>query len=322
MANILVTGGAGYIGLETVLGLLKKQHKVTIIDLQDDYLKDFNEIQYIKGNAGDINLLSWVFSKNKIDMVIHLAAHISVPESVADPLSYYDNNTSTTINLLKAMTEYSVKNIIFASTAAVYGNSDQLVSELHTLQPSQPYGLSKLFCEQIIQDSAKAYDLNYLIFRYFNVAGSNLDKDWISSVHNKNKNTLIQAIAKVCAGIEKEITVYGNDYPTPDGTCIRDFIHVSDLSDIHCLGVDYLLNSGKSNILNCGYGRGVSVQEALNYACQNYNIKDKIKVASRRDGDIIYSVANCNKICQTLRWSPRYNTISDIIDSTVKSVKV
>jgi len=319
--RILVTGGAGYIGSHVVKLLLENtDNDVTVIDsLITGFestvkeLKKIRDFEFIKSDLSNWDETEGVFKAKKFDAIIHFAASLIVPESVEKPLKYYFNNTANTANLVKLANDYGVKKFVFSSTAAVYGEPDLMengISENFPTNPINPYGQSKLFSEKIIQDAAKANpDFKYVIFRYFNVAGAAPDL----SIGQKTKNAthLIKVASECAAGKRKGMYIFGTDYPTPDGTCIRDYIHVMDLADAHIKALAYLDNS-KSDIFNIGYGRGLSVKEVIDTVKKVSGVDFEVENAPRRAGDPALLIADNSKIKEKMKWHPKYDDLEFI----------
>ncbi|ACM92165.1 UDP-glucose 4-epimerase [Nautilia profundicola AmH] len=321
--NILVTGGAGYIGSHVVKLLLENtSYSVTVIDsLVTGFestigeLKKIRNFDFIKADLSKWNEIEKIFKANKFDAIIHFAASLIVPESVEKPLKYYLNNTANTANLVKLANEYGVNKFIFSSTAAVYGEPD--ISEIGSgikedfpANPINPYGQSKLFSEKIIQDTAKANSqFKYVIFRYFNVAGAAPDL----SIGQKTKNAthLIKVASECAVGKRDGMYIFGTDYPTPDGTCIRDYIHVMDLADAHIKAVDYL-DENESDVFNIGYGKGASVKEVIDTVKKVSGVDFKVETAPRRAGDPAMLIADSSKIKEKMKWQPKYDDLETI----------
>ncbi len=309
--NILITGGAGYIGSY----ISKKLNPIANLIIIDN-LSTGNKwaipkkSTFYEGDVGDVNLLDCIFSEHKIDAVIHVAASISVGESVGNPYKYYRNNSFNTLTLLQKCGEYKINRLIFSSTAAVYGQPNlYTISEDTVLNPINPYGNSKMMDEKMIQDftnSVVGKDINfkYVILRYFNVAGAAIDGS-LGQDH-KGSNHLITLVAKTALGKLNKLTVLGTDYPTKDGTCIRDYIHVEDLADAHVVALKSL-DKEKSNIYNCGYGEGFSVLEVLDMMKKVSGSQFKIESASKREGDPAKLVADSTKLKTKLNWKPKHN---------------
>ncbi len=315
--SILVTGGAGYIGSHTVRQLGEAGERVVTLD---NLSKGFREHvlygDFVEGDTADKALVARVLREHGIDTVIHFAAHTIVPESVADPLKYYRNNTCATRNLLECCVEAGVKHFVFSSTAAVYGipESDQCWEETPTV-PINPYGMSKLMTEFMLRDLGAATDLRYVILRYFNVAGS----DPLGRIGQATPGAtlLMKVAAEHAMGKREALYIFGTDYPTPDGTGIRDYIHVEDLADAHLKAIDYLRAGGESQILNCGYGHGYSVREVLETVQRVHGKPLNIIEQGRRAGDPPALIAGAEKIRSVLGWRPRYDNLEEIARSSL-----
>lgn len=316
--KVLVSGGAGYIGSHAVVQLLDKQYEVVVVDnlsTGHQWAVD-KRASFYQCDIRNKKDLDKIFKKEKIDVVMQFAADIVVSDSEENPLKYYDNNVYGTISLLQTMLENNVKNIIFSSTAAVYGNTEKVpVEEKDPLDPISPYGVTKAFVERILDDCRKAYGLNYCVFRYFNVAGAH-EKYPIGQ--NVEKNTaLIPIILEVASGERDFIGIFGNDYDTKDGTGIRDFIHVVDLVDAHILGINKLLKN-ESAIYNLGNGQGFSVLEMVEAARKVTGHPIPTKISPRRDGDIAISIASSEKAKTELGWRQVYTDVEKIIETAWK----
>ncbi len=312
---VLVTGGAGYIGSHMVLELLDAGETVIVLDnLSTGFWWAIpSEVTLVKGDMGDEALVSKVIAEHKITSIIHFAAKIVVPESVADPLGYYLNNTAKTRSVLYCAVKGGVKNFIFSSTAAVYGEvGAEPVSEDDPLNPVSPYGRSKLMTEWMLQDTSHAHGLNYVILRYFNVAGA--DPKGRSGQSTPNATHLIKVACQAALGDRSSLDIYGTDYPTPDGTCLRDYIHVSDLARAHMDALHYLRKGGKSDVFNCGYGRGYSVTEITNVVKSVSGVNFQVNFSPRRPGDPAAIIAKADKIRSTLGWTPRYDNVEKIVE--------
>lgn len=319
--KVLVSGGAGYIGSHAVVQLLDKQYDVVVVDnlsTGHQWAVD-KRASFYQCDIRNKKDLDKIFKKEKIDAVMQFAADIVVADSEQNPLKYYDNNVYGTIALLQTMLENNVKNIIFSSTAAVYGNTEKVpVEEKDPLEPISPYGATKAFVERILDDCRKAYGLNYCVFRYFNVAGAH-EKYPIGQ--NVKKNTaLIPIILEVASGERDFVGIFGNDYDTKDGTGIRDFIHVVDLVDAHILGINKLLKN-ESAIYNLGNGQGFSVLEMIQAARKVTGHPIPTKISPRRDGDIACSIASSEKAKTELGWMPVYTDVEKIIETAWKYKK-
>ncbi|MBV1898945.1 MULTISPECIES: UDP-glucose 4-epimerase GalE [Cycloclasticus] len=315
--SILVTGGAGYIGSHVVKLLGERGENIIILDdLSTGFEHSILYGKFIQGNTGDKKLVDRILQQHNIDSVLHFAAHTIVPESVENPLKYYENNTCCTRNLLECCSKAGIKNIIFSSTAAVYGELETgFASEETPTAPINPYGSSKLMSEQMIRDLSKATELNHVILRYFNVAGS--DPDGKIGQSTKNATLLIKVAAEVAAGKREKLFVFGTDYPTPDGTGIRDYIHVSDLAEAHINALDYLRNNGESTTLNCGYGHGFSVKEVINAINEEHGVPICVEEKPRRAGDPPELISVAEKIRQTIGWQPQYDDLNLIVKTSL-----
>jgi UDP-glucose 4-epimerase len=311
---VLVTGGAGYIGSHMVLALADAGEAAVVLD---DLSTGFKEAVHPKaklvvGDVSDEELVASLIEEHKIDAVIHFAAKIVVPDSVADPLGYYLANTVKTRALLSAVTGAGVKHFVFSSTAAVYGNPEENpVSEDARLSPMSPYGSSKLISEWMLRDVANAYDFRYVALRYFNVAGA--DPEGRAGQSTKGATHLIKVACETAVGKRNRMSVFGTDYPTPDGTCIRDYIHVSDLVAAHLAALKHLRAGGENLVLNCGYGRGYSVLEVIDTVKEVSGKDFPVELAPRRPGDPAAIVARADKIRAKLGWQPRLDALSKIV---------
>lgn len=314
MKRVLVTGGAGYIGSHAVVQLLDRGYEVVVLDnLENGYSELVDRrAKFYLADLRDKNSLRRVFEAEKIDAVMNFAAYIKVGESVENPTMYYENNTYGVMNLIDIMVEYGVKNIVFSSTAAVYGEvkGDKLVDEEFPTDPINPYGMSKLMAERVIADAAKAYGLNYSIFRYFNVAGAH--EDYEIGQKGEGITALVPIILQVAKGERTELGIFGDNYDTPDGTGVRDYIHVVDLVDAHILALD-TLGEGVSGIYNLGNGNGFSVLEMLEAAKRVTKREIPSKVVPARAGDPACVVAASERAESILGWKPRYTSVEEII---------
>lgn len=312
--TVLVTGGAGYIGSHTVRALADNGESVVVIDNLSTGFSAFlpESVPLFIGDAADENLVEGVIDAHGVDAIIHFAGSIVVPESMRDPLGYYRNNTMTTRNLLSAAVRHNVKRFIFSSTAAVYGNPEHVpVPEHAPTRPTSPYGSSKLMTEIMLHDVAAAHGLNYVVLRYFNVAGA--DPDCRIGLATAGATHLLKIAVEAATGQRAKIDVFGADYPTPDGSCIRDFIHVSDLAEAHRSALSYLRNGGRPATLNCGYGRGYSVLEVIEAVRRVSGRNFAVQVADRRPGDIMTMIADTTRIHATLDWTPRFANLDTIV---------
>jgi UDP-glucose 4-epimerase len=311
--TVLVTGGAGYIGSHTVLALAEAGEDVVVIDdLSTGFSAYLPEgVPLFIGDAGDENLLEGVIAQHNIESIIHFAGSVVVPESMRDPLGYYRNNFMTARNLLNVAVKRGINRFIFSSTAAVYGNPDQVpVPEHAPTRPLSPYGSSKLMTEIMLHDVASAYGMQYVTLRYFNVAGA--DPQARIGLATVGATHLLKIAVEAATGQRAKIDVFGTDYPTQDGSCIRDFIHVTDLSQAHRSALAYLRNGGASTTLNCGYGRGYSVLETIDAVRRVSGRSFAVQYAPRRPGDIMTMVADTSRIRSLLDWKPQYDDLETI----------
>lgn len=308
---VLITGGAGYIGSHTVQLLKKQTDKIIVLDDLSTGFKESvpSDIELVVGSTLDLSKLEELFSTHKIKSVVHFAARLIVPESVSNPLKYYNDNIQGTLNLLKMCEKYNVKRFIFSSTAAVYGvPKTALVSEASDKQPINPYGFTKLVAENMIQDFSRTQkDFSYVILRYFNVAGGAVDCS--NGQRTKDATHLIKVASQAATGKRSNVNVFGTDFNTIDGTGVRDYIHVTDLAQAHLDALNYLSAGGKSDIFNCGYGIGYSVKQVLDTVKKVSDVDFEVILAGRREGDPDELVADNTKILNTLKWTPRYNDI-------------
>jgi len=315
--RILVTGGAGYIGSHVVKQLGDAGHAVTVLDnLSTGRREAVLSGELVVGDLGDSALLDTVLSQGQFGAVMHFAGSIVVPESVTDPLKYYANNTANTLHLLGACVRHGVNRFIFSSTAAVYGIADKaLVSEDEPLVPINPYGASKMMSERMIADAAAAHPLKYVILRYFNVAGAEaggrLGQSGGVATH------LIRVACQTALGLRPEMTIFGNDYPTPDGTCIRDYVHVEDLARAHLEALGYLRRGSDSVVGNFGYGRGHSVREVIEAVKQASGVDFAVRLGERRAGDPARLVAANARIKAAFGWQPRGTSLDEITRSAL-----
>ena len=316
--KILVTGGAGYIGSHVVLSLLNSGYDVTIIDnlsTGNKYLIP-NDVEFIKCNINELEKVDSIIKMNNFSAIMHFAGFVKVEESITFPDKYFTNNTKNSEQLFNICIKNNLSNIIFSSTAAVYGNSSHtnLISETTELKPLNPYGESKVRTEQyLIKQKAKG--INYIILRYFNVAGA--DPKMRSGLISKNTTHLIKIASEVAVGEKNKVIIFGNDYNTPDGTAIRDYIHVSDLADIHIKVLEFMIENKKSEIFNCGYGRGYSVKEVLDAANKICDNKIKVQNGARRAGDAEILVSDIVKLKRMIDWTPKYNKLDFIIKTAI-----
>ena len=315
--GILVTGGAGYIGSYVVRQFGEAGERIVVLDNLSTGFRDsvlFGEL--IEGNTGNKALVRQILDDHDIDTVMHFAAHTIVPESVSDPLKYYGNNTCATRNLLHCCAEAGVKHFIFSSTAAVYGIPDtQFATEDSPLAPINPYGTSKLMSEWMLRDLSAASEMHHVALRYFNVAGS--DPQCRIGQSTKNATLPIKVAAEVAVGKRDQLYIFGTDYPTPDGTGIRDYIHVEDLAAAHISALTYLRQGGKSVTLNCGYGHGYSVREVVDAVNKVHGKPIKAVEQPRRAGDPPSLIAKVAKIHETLDWKPQYDNLDFIVKTSL-----
>jgi UDP-glucose 4-epimerase len=311
--TVLVTGGAGYIGSHMVQALVEAGESVAVIDNLSTGFSAFlpEGVPLFIGDAGDENLVEGVIAAHGVDSIIHFAGSVVVPDSMRDPLAYYHNNTMTTRSLLKAAIKCGVNRFIFSSTAAVYGNPDQVpVPESAPTRPLSPYGSSKLMSEIMLYDVAAAHGMNFVALRYFNVAGADpLARIGLATV---GATHLLKIAVEAATGQRAKVDVFGTDYPTLDGSCVRDFIHVSDLAQAHRAALAYLRGGGISATLNCGYGRGYSVLETIEAVRRVSGRNFAVQYAPRRPGDIMTMIADTGRIRSTLDWTPQYDDLETI----------
>ncbi|WP_003545043.1 UDP-glucose 4-epimerase GalE [Desulfotomaculum nigrificans] len=313
--QILVCGGAGYIGSHAVRELYRAGYEVLVLDnLVKGHREAIGDIPLVEVDINDKPSLEQVFQKQKIDAVMHFAAYSLVGESVVEPAKYYHNNVLGTLNLMEVMLSYGVKRIIFSSTAAVYGEPVELpITEEHPTRPTNPYGATKLAVEGMLHWFGQAYGLNYVSLRYFNAAGADVAGD-IGEDHQPETH-LIPLVLQTALGVRPEIKIFGTDYPTPDGTCIRDYIHVTDLANAHLLALEKIINEGGSAIYNLGNGSGFSVREVIQVAQEVTGKLIKVMEAERRPGDPAVLVASSEKIKKELGWQPRYADLKTVIST-------
>lgn len=315
--KVLVTGGAGYIGSHVVRQLGQAGHDIVVFDnLSTGYRWAVTAGELIVGDLADEAAIDEVFAAHRFDAVLHFAANIVVPESVANPLKYYSNNTRNTLNLLKAVQKHQVSYMVFSSTAAVYGMPDQTVlTEDLPLAPINPYGASKMMSERMIMDLAAASDLNYVILRYFNVAGAN--PEGVLGQATPEATHLIKVACECVTGQREGMSVFGTDYDTRDGTCIRDYIHVEDLAKAHVMALDYMARGGDSRVLNCGYGRGFTVNEVIDVVKRQSGVDFPVTKTGRRAGDPAALMADNTRIKETLGWAPDYDDLETIVGTAL-----
>ncbi len=312
--TILVTGGAGYIGSHMVHELADAGEGVVVLDNLSTGFRSAlpAAVPLVIGDTGDQGLVSSILKEHKITAIIHFAASIVVPDSVRDPLSYYRNNTMNTRSLLEVAVKVGVGQFIFSSTAAVYGNPDTLpVTEDAPNKPISPYGTSKLMSEMMLHDVGAAHPLKYVILRYFNVAGA--DPKLRTGQSTPAATHLIKVAVETALGMRPKLDVYGTDYPTPDGTCIRDYIHVSDLARAHSAALAHLRRGGDSATFNCGYGHGASVLEVIEAVKRAAGRDFPVRTTERRPGDPASLIADVSRIRAVLKWSPQFDNLDTIV---------
>ena len=320
MANksIMVTGGAGYIGSHVVLQLVAAGERVVVLDnLSTGFENAVIGAELVVGDTGDQELVSRVLREHDVDAVMHFAAHTIVPESVSDPLKYYRNNTCNTRNLLQACSEGGIKHFIFSSTAAVYGIPEApLADEQTRLAPINPYGTSKLMSEWMLRDLSAAGPMTHVALRYFNVAGS--DPGGRIGQSTRKATLLIKVACEAAVGRRDHVSIFGTDYQTPDGTGVRDYIHVDDLADAHIRALEYLRSGGDSATLNCGYGHGYSVREVLDAVSRVNGNPLTIREEPRRAGDPPMLVARADRVRDLLNWRPRHDDLEFIVRTSLE----
>ena len=314
--SILITGGAGYIGSHMVLAALDRGEKVVVLDNLSTGIRALvaEEAHFHIGHAGDPALLRELFERYAVTAVVHFAGSIVVPESVEKPLTYYQNNTVASRDLIDACVQAGVKHFIFSSTAAVYGiPQDNPVTEQAKAAPINPYGRSKLMTEWMLEDAARAHDFRYVALRYFNVAGA--DPGGRSGQSTPNATHLIKRACQAALGRVATLDIFGTDFPTRDGTGVRDYIHVSDLVAAHALALDHLQEGGPSTVLNCGYGHGFSVREVIDMVSKVAGRKIPTRESSRRLGDPPALVADSSRLQTQLGWQPEHDDLEEIVST-------
>jgi len=312
--TILVTGGAGYIGSHMVHELVDSGEQVVVLDNLSTGFRFLlpTSVPFVAGSTGDRDLVAKIMREHKIEAIIHFAASIVVPDSVRDPLGYYRNNTMNTCSLLQNAVEHGIGKFIFSSTAAVYGNgSDAPAREDSPTVPISPYGTSKLMSEIMLHDTAKAHDLRFIVLRYFNVAGA--DPKGRTGQSTPAATHVIKVACETALGKRAKMDIFGTDYATPDGTCIRDYIHVTDLAKAHSAALGYLRRGGSSATFNCGYGRGSSVLEVIDAVRRACGHDFPVEIGPRRAGDPAILIANVDRIRRTLDWHPQYQDLGTIV---------
>ncbi|MBV8840594.1 MAG: UDP-glucose 4-epimerase GalE [Alphaproteobacteria bacterium] len=312
--TVLVTGGAGYIGSHMVYALVAAGERVVVLD---NLSTGFDwavagHVPLVVGETGDQNLVATIIKEQQVEAIIHFAASVVVPDSVADPLSYYKNNTVNSRALIECAVKGGVKHFIFSSTAAVYGNPQRIPArEDDPLMPMSPYGSSKLMTEIMLRDASIAHGIKHVILRYFNVAGA--DPEGRTGQSTKGATHLIKVAVEAAVGKRAKMDIFGTDYPTPDGTCVRDYIHVTDLAAAHRDALRYLRGGGASMTANCGYGRGYSVREVVDTVKQVSGSDFRVDISGRRAGDPATIVAASDRARTTFGWEPRYADLSVIV---------
>lgn len=327
--KLLFTGGCGYIGSHTAYEFLKNTDATLILldNLSTGFIQNFhflqenfpNRVRLFKADLNELEKISSLMKEENFDGVIHFGASIVVSESVSNPLKYYINNTQNTTNLISLCVQHQISNFLFSSTAAVYGEPKQNpVDECSPLCPINPYGTSKQMSEQVLQDTNKAHQLNYIILRYFNVAGANADNIKLNGglgQRSLEATHLIKVASECALGKRKEMLIYGDDYPTKDGTCIRDYIHISDLAKAHLSAYTFLKEKGESQIFNVGYNHGYSVKEVIQTMKKVSGVDFKTTIAPRRDGDPAMLIASNQKLLSLTQWKPQYDDLELICKS-------
>lgn len=317
--KVLVTGGAGYIGSHTVKEMSKRGHQVLVYDNLSNGHREavHKKAKLVVGDLGDSEKLNSSFKSFRPDAVIHFAAFIEVPESVSNPGKYYFNNVCFGVNLLETMVKHRCRYIIFSSSAAVYGEPKKIpIKETDPTIPVNPYGATKLIFEQILKDYDTAYKIKSISLRYFNAAGASAEGE--IGQDPKHFSHIIPIVIQAALGSRKSFTIFGTDYPTPDGTCIRDYIHVEDLASAHILALEYLLKNKISDVFNLGKGKGNSNKEVVDAVKKTSKIDFKVKYGPRRAGDPARLVANSDKAKHILKWHPKYDKIERIVETAWK----
>jgi UDP-glucose 4-epimerase len=316
-STVLVTGGAGYIGSHTVLQLVARGERVVVLDdLSTGFRQAVRDVPLVIGNVGDRALVDRLLAEHGVDTIIHFAAHTIVPESVSNPLKYYGNNTCSTRSLLEAASQAGVKHVVFSSTAAVYGiPAEGLASEETPTAPINAYGTSKLMSEWMLRDLCAVTPMRHIALRYFNVAGS--DPQGRIGQSTRAATLLVKVACEAAVGKRQFLSVFGTDFPTPDGTGVRDYIHVEDLASAHLNALDYLRAGGKSLVANVGYGRGYSVREVLSSVEKIAGLKLDVREEPRRAGDPPSLIAKCDRVRQVLKWQPKLDDIDIIVRTSL-----
>jgi UDP-glucose 4-epimerase len=316
--TVLVTGGAGYIGGHMLYALVATGERVVALDNLStgfDWAVPAG-VSLIVGDVGDQKLVSTVIEEHEVEDIIHFAASIVVPDSVADPLGYYKNNVANSRALIECAVAGGVQTFILSSTAAVYGNPEQVpISEDDAVRPISPYGSSKLMTEIMLRDASAAHGLSHVILRYFNVAGA--DPETRIGQSTRNASHLIKAAVEAAVGRRAKIEIFGTDYPTADGTCIRDYIHVSDLVQAHLDALRHLREGGASSTFNCGYGRGYSVLDVIKTVKRVSGVDFRVEIGERRAGDPVQIIASCDRARATLGWQQKFDDLGTIVGHTL-----
>lgn len=316
MMNVLVCGGAGYIGSHTVYELIERGHSVVVVDslIKGHKAAVHNEAKFYLGDIRDEEFMDGVFKENNIDAVIDFAAFSLVGESVNEPFKYYENNVYGTLKLLEAMERAGVKKIVFSSTAATYGEPENdIIVESDKTNPTNPYGETKLTVEKMLKWADNAYGIKFVALRYFNAAGAHISGK-IGEDHSPETH-LIPIILQTALGQREKMFIFGDDYDTPDGTCVRDYIHVTDLADAHIKALEKLFKTNESGIYNLGNGKGFSVKEVIEKAKKVTGKEFKVEIEARRSGDPSTLIASSEKAIKELGWKPKFNTLDKIIET-------
>ena len=318
MSTVLVTGGAGYIGSHAVLALLDTGYRVVVLDNLSTGLAEAVPpgVTLVRGSVSDAALVERTLREHDACAVMHFAASLIVPESVRKPLLYWRNNVGGVLGMLEGCAAAGVRHLVFSSTAAVYGIPDSVpVAEDMPTRPINPYGASKLAAERLIADAAQAHGMTYAVLRYFNVAGA--DPQGRAGQRTKNATHIIKVACEAALGLRPVVEVYGGDYPTPDGTGVRDYVHVTDLAEAHVAALDHLLSGGESATMNCGYGQGYSVRQVLAAVQRAFNAEIPVRMGDRRPGDPPELVAQTGRIRDVLGWTPRRDDLDLIVASAL-----
>ena len=316
--TVLVTGGAGYIGSHAVLALLDTDHTVVVLDNLVTGVREnvASGAVFVEGDVGDADRVAGVLKEHNVTDVMHFAGSIIVPESVSDPLKYYGNNTSATRNLISCCLAAKIERFVFSSTAAVYGIPEVIPAhESATPSPINPYGRSKLMTEWMLRDTAAATNLRYAALRYFNVAGA--DPNGRTGQSTPEATHLIKVACQAALGVRDHVAIYGTDFDTPDGTGVRDYIHVTDLAHVHVMMLNYLKGGGESRVLNCGYGHGFSVREVLETVRNVSGVPFEIREIGRRAGDPPSLISDPSQLRQLLSWEPQYDNLQTIVETAL-----